>query len=246
MLDKTKKYLTPVGSKEARCSVCRLTDFCLPRGLTQEEIIRLNIAERRLERNDVLYHAEEKSKKIYAVKSGSFKTLLTNSQGNEQVAGFYQPGNIIGLDGLGHRTQDSTAVALENSTVCEIHESALNTLCESNPNFSQYFLQIAGKEIIKKQQQIMLLGQMRGIARIAIFLVNQSHHFEERGYSATEFRLSMSRHDIASYLGLAVETLSREFKQLQTRGYLEVQRYDIKILDMDGLCELAGTPRRVR
>jgi len=246
MLDKTKNYLTSVGSKNARCRTCDLASICLFRGLTDDEIIRLNIAERRMERNDILYHADEKSAKIYAVKSGSFKVQITNSEGSEQVAGFYQPGDIIGLDGLGCRTQDTVAIALEGSTVCEIRETELDKLCETNHDFNRYFMRIIGKEIAGKQQQIMLLGQMRGIARIAIFLVNQSRYFEKRGFSATEFRLSMSRHDIASYLGLAVDTLSREFKQLQTRGYLEVQRYDIKILDMDGLCELAGTPRRTR
>jgi len=183
MLDKTKNYLTPVDSKNAQCRACSIASFCLPHGLSNDEITRLNIAERRMERNDVLYHADEKSAKIYAVKSGSLKVRITNSEGNEQVAGFYQPGGIIGLDGLGSRTQDSAAIALETSTVCEIREAELNKLCETNHNFSQYFMRIIGKEIAEKQQQIMLLGQMRGIARIAIFIVNQSRYFEKRGYS---------------------------------------------------------------
>ena len=153
------------------------------------------------------------------------------------------PGEIIGLDGLGGVTHDSTAIALETSTVCEIRETDFNKLCEASHDLSQSFLRLLGKEISRKQQQVLLLGQMRGVARLAMFILNQSRYHQKRGFSSTEFSLSIPRHDIASYLGLAVETLSREFKQLQTMGYLNVQRYNIKILDMDGLCKLSGITR---
>jgi CRP/FNR family transcriptional regulator len=72
-------------------------------------------------------------------------------------------------------------------------------------------------------------------ARLAGLLLTLSLRFEQRGYSASEFNLSMSRGDIANMLGLAVETISRLFTQFQDQGLLQVERKHVKLLDLQGL-----------
>lgn len=240
MLDVTKKYIT---DKKIKCSTCGLAELCIPQGLTKAELENLDSvgkAKRRMERGDILFHAFEKRTSIYAVSTGSYKTLIIDNQGHEQITGFYLPGDIVGLDGLSGVVPDSMAVAIESSTVCEIPEAEFNELCGNNVGLNHSFMCILRREIMREQQHVMTLAQMSADMRVAGFLIDFSRRFEDRGFSATEFNINMSRHDIANYLALAAETLSRIFGKLQSEGYLKVDRHNIRILDMDGLRRLAG------
>jgi CRP/FNR family transcriptional regulator len=100
-------------------------------------------------------------------------------------------------------------------------------------------MQVVSKEIAREQRMMMTLGQMSAEARLAHFMVTMGHRFKERGFSCTEFNMSMSRHDLANYLGLAVETLSRLFKKFHQNGWLQVSRRHIKILDWEEMCTAA-------
>ena len=236
MLDVTKKYLTPVDREKIECRICNVSHICIPHALTGSELENLDdicIAKRRIEPGDALFHESEKQTRIHAVRTGSFKTYVTNSEGMEQITGFYLPGDIIGLDGLGGGICQSTAVAIETSTSCEIPEAEFSRLCEHNSELNNSFMRILSKEILREQQHMMALGQMSAEARVAGFIINLSNRFRERGFSATEFNLNMSRHDIANYLALAAETLSRILSKFQDDGHIDVQRRNIKVLDMD-------------
>ena len=229
--------LTP-KSKNVECGACGLAELCLPHGLSGEELENLDTMvklKRRLERDEELYHAGDAQAPIYAVSSGSFKTAIVNADGTEQITGFYLPGELIGLDGIGGNPTTSTAVALETSTACELSAGELDKLCESNHGLRKRMMQMVGKEISREQQMLMTLGQLSADERLASFLLGLSQRFEERGFSPNEFNLSMSRHDLSNYLGLAVETLSRLFRRFNDKGLLSVNQRNVKILDFDGL-----------
>jgi CRP/FNR family transcriptional regulator len=218
MLDVTKNYLSTINGKKVKCSTCGVAELCLPQGLTKDELKNLdNVskAKRRMEKGDTLYHAGEKHTKIYAVSSGSYKTLTLNKQGREQITGFYLPGELIGLDGLGEAAPHSTAIAIESSTVCEIPQAEFNRMCGTNQSINHSFMCAIRKEIVREQQHMLTLGQMCGDARLAGFIIDISQRFKERGFSATEFNLNIPRHDIANYLSLAAETLSRLLGKFQ-------------------------------
>jgi CRP/FNR family transcriptional regulator len=99
------------------------------------------------------------------------------------------------------------------------------------------------QKIVHEQEHIMALAQMSADARIANFIIQMSKRFEDKGYSALEFNLKISRHDIANYLGLAPETLSRRLSILQDMGYFSTRRNNVVIVNMDGLYELSGRSR---
>jgi len=238
MLDVTKKYLTPVDHDKIECRTCNVSHICIPHALTSNELENLDDifkAKRRLEPGDVLFHASEKQTRIHAVRTGSFKTYVTNSEGMEQIIGFFLPGEIIGLDGLGGGICQSTAVAIETSTACEIPEAEFSKLCEHNSDLNHSFMGTLRNEILREQQHMMALGQMSAEARVAGFIIDLGRRFKERGFSETEFNLNMSRHDIANYLALAAETLSRILGKFQDDSHIDVQRRHIKILNMDEL-----------
>jgi CRP/FNR family transcriptional regulator len=87
---------------------------------------------------------------------------------------------------------------------------------------------------------MLLLGSMRAEQRLAVFLLNLSHRYQDRGYSATELVLRMTREEIGSYLGLKLETVSRLFSRFQQEGLIQVQGRSVKLLDMTALKQLLG------
>jgi CRP/FNR family transcriptional regulator len=89
---------------------------------------------------------------------------------------------------------------------------------------------------------LLLLGKKNAEERLAVFLLNMSQRLHQRGLSATDFHLSMSRHEIGNYLGLAVETVSRLFTRFQEEGLLRVDRKHIEFLDATGLEAILGQP----
>ncbi|MBL7004435.1 MAG: fumarate/nitrate reduction transcriptional regulator Fnr [Gammaproteobacteria bacterium] len=246
MPELARTNLSASSRNKVHCATCVLSHLCIASGLTKEELINLDTIQKsktRLQRNDVLYHSGEVNTKIYAVSAGSLKTSIVNNNGIEQITGFYLPGEIVGLDGLGGLTPNSTAYAVESSTVCEIAEKDFDRLCENNTGLRQSFMRILSKEITREQQMLMSLGQMSADTKLANFIISLSVRYKERGFSASEFNLSMSRHDIANYLGLAVETLSRLFKKFQKNNLLEVNHRNIKIVDYETLVTMANASR---
>ena len=113
------------------CSNCHLRDLCLPCGLEGSDVQRLDgmlFGRRRIRIGETLYRAEDRFQFIYAVRSGTFKSSLTLSDGREQVSGFHMAGELMGLDGVAHGRHASAATALEDAEVCAIPYAHLSEL----------------------------------------------------------------------------------------------------------------------
>src|SRR5690606_1361232 len=105
------------------CSQCRLASICLPISVHVDDVDRIDdIVERGrpLQKGDYLYRAHEQFQSVYAVRSGTVKTVASTNEGKEQVTGFYLPGEILGLDGLATGVHSNSAIALETSAICQI------------------------------------------------------------------------------------------------------------------------------
>jgi CRP/FNR family transcriptional regulator len=228
----------PVATLATTCSTCHLKDLCLPCGLTGSDVERLDglmFGRRRVGMGDTLYREGDKFQFIYAVRSGTFKSSLTLSDGREQVSGFQIAGELLGLDGVASGKYASTAVALEDTEVCAIPYANLNELALHSPNLQMVMARLMSREIVREHNLMMLLGSMNADERLAAFLLNMSQRMKARGYSANEFHLRMSRAEIGSYLGMKLETVSRTFSAFQQQRLLEVDKKHIRILDLEGL-----------
>jgi CRP/FNR family transcriptional regulator len=95
-------------------------------------------------------------------------------------------------------------------------------------------------EIVRDQGIMLLLGSMHAEERLAAFLLNLSQRFAARGYSSTAFQLRMTRHEIGSYLGLKLETVSRTLSLFQSNGLIEVHNKSIELRNLPGLYNLIG------
>jgi len=224
---------------DSRCHKCSVNSLCLPTGLDNSELQELeSIISPSIitDKNKTLFSCGEKFKALYVVHSGMFKTTVIEENGKERIVSFHLPGEIMGLDGIHAKTYQSTSTALTMSSFCKLPFKDLLDVAEEYPIINKNLINVMSKEIYACKKNHLDIGSK---AKLALFIRTLSQRFKTRGYSDTEFFLPISQRDIASYLGMAEETLSRIFKQLQK---LEVVKYDkhiLTILDAEELTDIA-------
>ena len=226
------------------CSACNLRELCLPVGLSDDELVSLDemVSTRRaVRRGESLFRAGDPFAALYAVRTGFFKTIVSAADGREQVTGFQMAGELIGLDGISTDRHSCDAVALEDSQVCMIPYSQLETLSREFTLLQHQFHKIMSREIVRDHGVMLLLGSMRAEERLAAFLLNLTQRLQARGFSASALVLRMTREEIGSYLGLKLETVSRTFSKFVEEGMVEVKQRHVRILDTAALQRLVNS-----
>jgi CRP/FNR family transcriptional regulator len=232
-----------VDHLKVSCKECNLRELCFPHGMSDAELANMEAVvdqPKPLHKNDFLYRDGDNSRAIYAVRSGCVKTMTESANGDEQIVGFHLPGELLGLDGFADGVHTCNALALETSSVCELPLNQLEDLCHVLPGLQKQMRRIMGKEVNSDHKLLLLLGKMTAEERLASFLLSLSSRMEERHWKDNEFNLSMPRQDIANYLGMAVETVSRLFATFQNEKIIDVDRRHITILDMQRLKAIVG------
>jgi CRP/FNR family transcriptional regulator len=220
------------------CSNCPVRATCMPETLTPSELARLDstiCSTRTVRRGESLYRANDTFQSVYAVRLGSFKTVVMHRDGREQVTGFNLAGEMLGLDGVHTDRHSCDAIALEDSSVCIIPFSVLEGLCHDMKSMQQHVHRMMSGEIVRESGLMMLLGTMTAEQRVAAFLLNLSQRLKTLGYSAAEFNLRMTREEMGSYLGMKLETVSRMFSKLHKDELVETHGKQIRIVDFEGL-----------
>lgn len=233
-----KNSVINLDDLRAKCKSCSLFQLCLPLGLDDGDIDKLeSIVKRRrvVDKGSYLYHSGDRLKSLFAVRSGSFKSYVPVADSAEQVMGFHLPGELMGMDAIHGEQHRSYSKALETSSVCEIPFDKLEDLSMEVPGLSHHLMSLMSEELQHEQCHVTQLAKMTAEARLANFILEMSKRHTARGHSASEFNLSMSRNDIANLLGLAVETVSRLFTHFQELNILKVERKHIQILNMQSL-----------
>ena len=228
---------------EVTCASCNLREMCLPEGLSDDEMQRMEnlvYSRRKVKRGESLFRAGDKFTSVYAIRVGFFKTTLMHADGREQVTGFQMPGELLGLDGIGAGNHSSNAVALEDCEVCVLPFALIEEIGREIPALQRHLQSVLSREIVRDHGVMMLLGSMRAEERLAAFLLNLSKRFIRRGWSACDFHLRMTRDEIGSYLGLKLETVSRLFSKFQGDGLMEVNQKHVRIGDIAGLEQVLG------
>jgi len=217
--------------------------MCLPLALTQPEMQQLDGIIKKstpYRRNEAIFRQGDAFHSIYAVRAGMVKTTVVNARGEEQITGFYFPGELLGLNGLHENVYTGTATALETVSLCEIPYIKLDELSALLPELRRQMMRHMSQEIADEQDMMLVLAKTSAEERLGNFLLRLSRRFKRLGFSSTQFRLPMSRVDMGNYLGLAVETVSRTLTKLQQRGVIKVEGKEVAILDFGGLTCLNG------
>lgn len=227
------------------CEQCFQSRFCLPIGVSQDDqgcmrdIMRATV---RVHKGEALFQAGQSVGKLYSVHTGSFKSVVGSPDGRQQIVGFHVAGDLMGLESFAMRAFTTDGVALEDSEACTIDVSTLERHAASSPTLQHQIHCLIGNRLANAQQNQFALGSMQAEERLVRFLLDMSERYRARGLSPDTFVLSMTRQDIASYLGLKVETVSRLMTRLHRDGLLEVMQRQVHIANRDGLVKLLTPP----
>lgn len=223
------------------CSNCNLRELCLPNGFSQEELKKLDDivnVRRQIKQGESLFQQGDEFTSLYAIRTGFFKTSVAAEDGREQVTGFQMAGEIVGLDGIVNDVHTCNAIALENADICVMPFANIEALSREFPILQRHVHKIMSREIVRENEVMMLLGNMRAEERLAAFLLNLVQRLHTRGFSQSEVVLRMTREEIGSYLGMKLETVSRTFSKFSDEGIIEVKQRYVHILKPDTLKQI--------
>jgi CRP/FNR family transcriptional regulator len=179
---------------------------------------------------------------LYIVHSGFLKTVLIDEYGNEQVLSFPMKGDLFGVDGIHTRRYASEAVALSNCDLVLLPFKKFIALGRAHVELEHAMYSVMSRELVREQSMVSMLGALSAEARVARFLVSLSERFADMGYSSKLFNLRMTRHEIGSYLGLTLETVSRTLSAFNEIGLITVDQRSIGICDVEALRTLRRLP----
>jgi CRP/FNR family transcriptional regulator len=227
-----------VQSVQTACQQCGIREHCLPSLLGQSDLERFGtIVERKrpLSAGEFLFRSRDPFHVLYIVRTGLVKTSLLERNGDEHIAGFHFPGDIIGLDAIAAGTHACSGQALSDTDLCEIPYNRLEELAATMPGLQQRLLWLMSREVCRDEQERRSQAQTGAAPRLAAFLLDVSGRFAELGRSGSSFGLPISNQDLARFLGLAPETVSRLFRRFREQGLVSARSKKIHIHDREGL-----------
>jgi CRP/FNR family transcriptional regulator len=231
---------TKLDVSRPKCSGCTLSRRCLPGNLSEEQTARFESAVvrcRQLAAGDHLFRVGDPFRWMFAVHTGCFKTYAVDSEGREHVLSFHFASEIIGVDAIYPERHVSNSVALVDSTVCYLPFPAVTRLAHDMPELQSQLFRVLSRDLLSMTS---MAGDFTAEERLAAFLVMVAARLRVRGPSPTQLELAMSRQDIANYLRLAPETVSRILARFQKSGLVKADRKHITLTDPDGLMDIAA------
>ena len=203
-----------------------------------------DVVVRVLHRGDRLFDHGERLDSVHMVRAGTIKTCTVSASGEEQVIGFHGPGDLVGLDAIHTGRHLSSAIALGTASACSFPWAPLCRLSARVPRVQSRLLAKMSQRIHDNERRLGTLAMRGAGRRMASFLVGLLDDCRRRGLKCDELLLPMPRADIASYLALAVETVSRSLTRQHEEGMIDVRRNLVRILDEQALRAIAGEAGR--
>jgi CRP/FNR family transcriptional regulator len=198
---------------------------------------------RRVQQGVALYRAGDPFGPIFAVRSGTFKSVILDTNGGYQVLAFPMTSDVLGLDGIEAQHYRTEAVALEDSEVAIIPFPRIAHLGGKAGESQQFVYRLVSRQLTREHMQMWLLGSLGAESRVAAFLLTLGERYAGLGYSNTRFNLRMTRLDLGSFLGLTQETVSRALSRFDEAGVIRAHNKDLQILDADRLHEIVANSR---
>ena len=218
------------------CNNCNLDDICIPRGLDEPDIKELSSlvqSKRIFSKGEFIYRQGDDFKGIFAIQSGTAKLVIYDISGKEHILNILLSGELFGFDGINDK-HTCSAIALNTISFCTLPKDQIQLVCQKIPNFFREIFRHSGEKLNSSQERLILNKHSAKI-RLASFLIDLSERLKNRGFSASDFSLPLSREEIGNYLGLTIETVSRLFKQFQTKNLIKVHQKQVNIIDLEGL-----------
>lgn len=229
-----------VAGEVSPCGACPVRTLTVCAALEPEELRRLAdiVQTMRLDAGQTLFAEGEPADTLFNVTAGTMKLYKLLPDGRRQITGFLVTGDFLGL--AMNETYAYTAESVTAVTLCRFPRRKMEALLEEFPRMQRRLFSMASNELAAAQDQMLLLGRKTAREKICSFLHMLSQRALRRGHKDNPVHVPMSRADIADYLGLTTETVSRTFTQLKTSGVISLLEGNrIQINDMDQLIDIA-------
>ena len=234
------QVLSDDGDELQFCSTCAFSHACLSQGMDKSALKDLHVLVEHVgpfHAGEHIFREGDPFEAIAAVRAGTVKTCVTDRDGNEHVLGFHFPGEVIGLNAIDGHRYPCDAIALDTVMLCRFSFPRISVLAARVPGIQRELFRLLSRDI---GRAALLAGDWTADQRVAAFLVGMSRRLAARGFSASRFQLTMARTDIANYLRLAPETVSRVLRRMQDEGLLGVERREVELLDRARIEALAA------
>ena len=241
MLEDPKKRPTAHGVElSSPCAACAVRDMAFCGVLDDRELPRLIsiLTHVTIEPHQPIIDEGEPADYLFNVTGGGVKLYKLLPDGRRQITGFLFEGDFLGIAMNDCYAYSAEAIGLV--TLCRFPRQKLEGLLDEFPKLEKRLLGMASNELVQAQDQILLLGRKTAREKIISFMISLSNRAVKRGGLASPIILPMGRADIADYLGLTTETVSRTITNLKRDGYIRLlQGGRVELPDLSALKELA-------
>jgi CRP/FNR family nitrogen fixation transcriptional regulator len=189
----------------------------------------------KFKRNAAVFNEGDSARHVYKVISGAIRTCRVLMDGRRQIADFYLPGDFFGLDWQSEH--GFTAEAIADAVVVSYPRAQLELIAETQPAVQRLLMSLLSKGLSATQNHVVMLGRQTAQERLAWFLLR----IMQRSDDNPSLELPMSRLDIADYLGLTIETVSRGISQFKRKQIIAVSgAHHVMLKDVEALESLAS------
>lgn len=234
----------PKPSYRTACSICAdcgTRSMAVCAALGDEDIAALEaiMSSRKLAANEMLVEEGEPKKRVFSLTSGMLRIYTSLPDGRRQIAGFLLPGDFIGL--ADDDTYSQTAEAVVPSVLCAFSAREMEGLMQRFPKLNERLYQMTRAALRAARDNQLVLGRLAPVEKLASFLLVLSSRIAKHGGQPNPVFLAMNRTDIADYLGLTIETVSRSFTKLKAQGLIHlVDANTVEIISRRSLIAVAG------
>lgn len=227
------------GGLHVDCQLCRTRFLSVCNALDDEELKAFAelVDPRCVCAKTTLFAQGEEASAVFNITEGMARLYKLLPDGRRQIIGFALPGDFLGLS-LSDRFSFS-ADAVDDMRVCRISRNRFSQQLDEKPHLMRRLHELAANELMIAQDQLVVLGRRSAEERVAVFLLGLRKRFARMHHLSPTVPLPMSRQDIADYLGLTIETVSRTFSKLFKEKTLLNVPDGVRILDLDRLTALA-------
>lgn len=221
------------------CDACKVRPLAVCAALETNELHELDsiLHQVHVRAKETFIHQGQEAGSVFSVTEGMVRLYKLLSDGRRQIIGFAMPGDFLGL--ALHNRYGFSADAVDDATLCRFDRTEFDRLVSAKPHFLRRLHEFATHELVIAQEQMTLIGRRSAEERIAAFLLAMRERWTRiRGASVT-IQLPMQRLDIADYLGLTIETVSRTLTKLQRDKVILIVPEAVRILDEPQLLRLA-------
>ncbi len=223
-------HATVSSAAVSPCADCARRESCLGGGLSDQAAVTRTA----IDKGSHLWRVGDTVDSIYVIRGGASKTYVVSESGDEEIRGFQLANDVAGLDSLCGNTHRTNAKAIARTWVCRLPIAAVRSRMSESTEFRDRLMTRLGREFDRLHE---MLHRERCTAdqRVAAFLVRQIDAEPTQTSGPVEVELPMSRTDLARYLDLANETVSRVFTRLQNRNIMRSNGTRCQIIDADAL-----------